>query len=81
MSISGEISGVSILVFVEVSLRHFKIGHVPQERRWFQSLFSWKYLLGDSARSLTELTHSVSILVFVEVSLRLQLLNLFLSFQ
>ncbi len=41
-------SRVSILVFVEVSLRPEALSSASKQEIMFQSLFSWKYLLGST---------------------------------
>ena len=61
---------VSILVFVEVSLRVHLLGLANIHGELFQSLFSWKYLLEDGWGNISCRLVAVSILVFVEVSLR-----------
>ena len=61
---------VSILVFVEVSLRVDGDLSEYLDEYMFQSLFSWKYLLELHHMRSNKQCHHVSILVFVEVSLR-----------
>ena len=60
---------VSILVLLEIALEVFKIKDKVFVITWFQSLFYWKLLWKDSARSANLRGCTVSILVLLEIAL------------